>query len=344
MLAPFLVFVCPLGCGSSEPAAAPADAAVDVIEEVDSPGADTASDDAGDATAGLRRCAAAGKGAVAGDFCFLLTPAESGLPAGGANADVDQYALRPASGARGKLLLFFNGSGGSPAAGARASATDGFYATARATGLHVLGVSYRSDDSVGGLCKGDDACFLPTRRTILTGVFESGAASPLAGIAVHEGAVARVIAALEALAARDPSGGWEAFLDASATKPAERIRWSKVIAAGHSQGGGHAAIIGKTFAIDRVVALASPCDMAGTAPASWLDASKSAYATSPASAFHGLAAPSDAICSGYPLIWSALGLDGSRKHADAIVCAGAGGHGAPIDCVENAPTWKKMLE
>lgn len=348
-----LIATCLVGCGSSDPAVtsqpigdaaadtigdAAADAIADTLGDVADASADTAP------VGALRRCATSGKGAVAGDECFLLTPAESGLPATGANAAVDQYALRPQTGARGKLLLFFNGSGGSPAAGARGSASESFYATARGAGLHVFGVSYRSDDAVGLLCKGNDACFLATRRTILTGAFEAGAAPSLSGIAAHEGAIARLLAGLQTLAALDPSGGWSAFLDLSATKPVDKIRWSNVLAAGHSQGGGHAALVGRAFAIDRVVALASPCDLAGASPASWLDPTKGAYATNPKTSFHGLGAPGDTTCSGYPAIWSLLGLDPSRAHADAIVCAGATAHGAPIECVENAPVWKKMLE
>lgn len=343
-----------LGCSSSTTEVADtgavddaSDGATDAVVEAapDTIGPDTTTTDAPtDATKVLRPCPTTGKGAVAGDACFLLTPAESGLPASGVNATVDQYALRPTSGARGKLVVFFNGSGGSPLAGTRGSATANFYATARAAGLHVIALSYRSDDTIGSLCKGDDACFLPTRRTVMTGVFEAGAAPAVAGMAVHEGALPRLVAALATLSALDPSGGWGAFLDVGAAKPADRVKWSLVMAAGHSQGGGHAALIGKMFAIDRVVALSSPCDQTSTGPASWLDVGKTTYATSPAAAFHGLGAPGDTICSGYPAIWESLGLAAARRHADATVCAGAAPHGASIECPENAPTWTKMLE
>jgi hypothetical protein len=336
-----LIACCLVACGSESAADVAVDAAIDTAP------AETAldaTDAATDAATSLRRCPTEGKGAVVGDECFLLTPIESGLPAAGANANVDQFALRPTAGARGKLVVFFNGSGGSPLAGTRGSATANFYATARAAGLHVFAVSYRSDDSVGSLCKADDACFLPTRRTIVTGSFEAGAAPSLSSIAAHEGALVRLLAGLRTLAVRDPAGGWGAFVNDAGEKPADKLRWSLFIAAGHSQGGGHAALLGKAFAIDRVVALASPCDTTVSGPASWLDAVKSPYATSPATAFHGLGAAGDTICSGYPAIWGTLGLDASRRHADAIVCAGSGAHSAPLDCPENAPAWKKMLE
>jgi len=332
------------GCGSSgavDPTDATTSETGDAITDV---AEDVMAEVATDALAPLRSCPTSGKGAVAGEVCFLLTPAESGLPASGVNATVDQYALRPTSSARGKLVVFFNGSGGSPLAGTRGSPSASFYATARAAGLHVFAVSYRSDDAIGTLCKGADDCFLPTRRTVMTGVFETGAAAALSGIAVHEGALARLVAGLTTLAARDPSGGWGLFLDASATKPGDKVRWSNVIAAGHSQGGGHAALIGKTFAVDRVVALSSPCDMTTSGPATWLDATKSTYATAPSTSFHGLGAPGDAICSGYSSIWEALGMATSRRHADATICAGSAAHGASLECVENAPAWTKMLE
>lgn len=339
-----------MGCGSSsEPVVANDDVGSDSGSEAAADAAtdavvDSVPEASTDAPASLRRCPASGKGAVTGDECFVLTPAESGLPASGTNADVDQYALRPTSGARGKLMVFFNGSGGSPLAGTRGSPSQNYYATARAAGLHVFAVSYRSDDTVGSLCKGADDCFLPTRRTILTGVYEAGAPASLSGIAPHEGALARIIAGLTTLAARDPSGGWDAFLDTAATKPTEKIRWSKIIASGHSQGGGHAAVLGKAFAVERVVALSSPCDQTTTGPASWLDVSKTTYATSPAAAFHGLGAAGDTVCPGYPSVWVSLAMDATRKHADGIVCSGAAAHGATIECVENAPTWTKMLE
>jgi hypothetical protein len=342
-----------LGCGSSSVSVAPDDAAItDASDALDAVADDATSDvttdaitDASDGAAPtLRACATTGKGGIAGDVCYLLTPAESGLPAAGVNATVDQYALRPTSGARGKLVLFFNGSGGSPAAGTRPSPTTNFYTTARAAGLHLFAVSYRSDDAIGVLCKGDDACFLPTRRTVLTGVYEAGAPASLKGITADEGAFARLLAGLQTLAAGDPSGGWDAFLDPTATKPVDRIRWSKLIPAGHSQGGGHAALVGRSFAVDRVVALSSPCDQTATGPASWLDVSKSTYATSPAAAYYGLGAPGDTVCTGYPAIWTALGMATSRQHADAVVCAGAAAHGATIECVENAPVWTTMLQ
>jgi hypothetical protein len=79
----------------------------------------------------LRRCPTTGQGAMEGEVCFVVSPAETGLEASGTNANVDQYALRPQTNARGALLVFFNGSGGSPRAGT-GTAAGSFYGVARA--------------------------------------------------------------------------------------------------------------------------------------------------------------------------------------------------------------------
>ena len=277
-----------------------------------------------------------------GEVCWLLTPIETGLPASGAGADVSQIALRPSSGARGELLLFLNGSGGSPMGGA-ASLTTSWYTAARGQGLHALGISYRSDDAVGVLCRGEDACFLPTRLSIVEGRFQEGAATALAGITEDEGIYARVFAALRWLALTDPSGGWDAFFDADDGTPSTSIAWERVLASGHSQGGGHAALIGRRHALARVLMLASPCDTtAGSVPASWL-AEPGRYATDTTTRFFGLGAMGDGVCPAHAAIWTALGMPSTAQDDTAMTCSGSSPHGDPIRCIENVPAWERML-
>lgn len=278
-----------------------------------------------------------------GDVCFVLTPAETGLPASGGGATVDQYALRPPMNARGELLVFFNGSGGSPRAGI-GSAAGSFYGVARAQGLHVLAVSYVSGQAVGSLCNGNDGCFEPTRATILTGEPQAGAASVLNDVTTDEGAFERIAAALVTLSALDPQGGWSAFLDRSKLPDAEAaIRWEKVFVAGHSQGGGHAALVGKRQAVGRVVMLAAPCDGVGNAVATWL-ASPVGYATTPSTKFFGLASMGDTTCPRAPDAWNALGMPMTAQTRNAPVCAGETAHGAPLGCQSNATAWGELLK
>jgi hypothetical protein len=276
--------------------------------------------------------------------CFLLTPIETGLPSSGVGASESHIALRPASPTRGELLLFFNGSGGSPRTAIDDPAHN-YYTVARDLGLHVLAVSYRSDEAIGRLCAPGsptrDACFEPTRRAVITGEPQAGAAAELADIEVHEGIYGRVAAALRTLSLADPAGGWDAFVDESVSDPGASIAWADVIVSGHSQGGGHAALLGKLHAVSRVVMLASPCDGSAGSPATWL--TRTAELQTDASRFFALGAMGDTICGAQYAAWPALGMSDAAGDDTAIVCAGAETHGAPIRCLENEPTWSAML-
>jgi len=297
----------------------------------------------GDAGArALRRCPTTGAGAMEGDVCFVVTPAETGLPASGAGATVDQYALRPLSNPRGLLLLFFNGSGGSPRAGTGTSAGS-WYGVARARGLHVLAPSYVSGSVVGALCGGMDACFEPTRTTILTGELVTGTPESLSDVTFDEAAFDRIASALVSLATFDPEGQWGDFIDRSKLPDAEAaIRWDKVIVSGHSQGGGHAGLIGKRQRVARVVMLASPCDAAGGAVATWLS-SPAGYKTDPATKFFGLASVGDTTCPRAPDAWQALGMPAAAQTRDAQVCPLESPHGSPLSCDRNAMRWAQVL-
>ncbi len=278
----------------------------------------------------MRSCPSA-----AGGTCFLLTPHETGLS--GEGADVDQYALRPAGGARGRLLVFLNGSGGSPEGGAR-GVQDSWYGVARAEGLHVLGVSYRSGAAVGALCRGNDACFEPTRVTQLTGVFQPGAASELRDVVTDEGIEVRLASALRVLAERDPDGGWSDFVETDGG-----VQWARLFVSGHSQGGGHAALLGKRHAVERVLMLASPCDaLTDGTPASWLRDSMG-WATAPATQFFGLWSQGDQTCPAAPANWQRMGLPEAARDSVALQCAGETEHGAPLACTNNGERWKVMF-
>src|SRR5262249_27431189 len=144
--------------------------------------------------------------------------------------------------------------------------------------------------------------------------------------------------ALRALVSLDPAGGWDAFLDG------DTVRWEKVIATGHSQGGGHAALLGKLHPLDRFVALSAPCDSVAGAAASWLPPDWTrpsrpgarGYGFSATTFFDGSGAPvsGDLNCPAHAATWDALGLDASRRFDDAVVCGG-NPHGATIGCAQN---------
>lgn len=170
-----------------------------------------------------------------------------------------------------------------------------------------------------------------------------------------EGIVQRLDAALQLVAAARPGKGWDQYL-ASPADPdvTKRIAWSKVTAAGHSQGGGHAAFLARLYPLHRVVQLSSTCDAVNTVPAPWTDAA-GPWALSPATAFVGFAAPTtftggmptsgDTICPYHFKVWQNMGLDPSRMHDDAATCGMAGNtHSAAINCTDNYDAWGTLFE
>ena len=88
------------------------------------------------------------------------------------------------------------------------------------------------------------------------------------------------------LVKHDPGGGWGQFLTNG------HPVWSRIIVAGHSQGAGHAAYIGKLFRVDRVLMFSGPQDYMDNLhqPAPWL-ARKSATPPSRFFAFLNLKDP-----------------------------------------------------
>lgn len=315
-------------------------------------GAVPGSGDAGPTS--LARCPTSGPGAlVTGGTCSVFTPAAAGADPAGQNATRPNYAVEPAGAPSGQLVLILNGSGGSPGQLVLDPARNLLNAAAE-SGHHVLAVAYRSDQAVALLCAGRPDCFGPTRNTLITGAYTSGADSSLADIRADEGIVSRLTAALRALADARPGSGWASFLSSPPGGGApERIAWERIIVSGHSQGGGHAAYLAKLYPVMRVVQFSSTCDAPGGTPAPWT-AADSGWATSPASAFFGFSAPTlftaglptagDLNCPYHLAVWNHLGMDPSRQQDDATVCAGIGPHGASILCSVNYPRWVALFE
>jgi hypothetical protein len=296
-------------------------------------------------------CPTEGTGAIQlgdGVTCVTMTPAETGASASGTNAKVAEYALYPGPGtpANGQLLLYMNGTGSAPAFSI-ASPSVNLYNTAVSLGYAVLAVAYRSNEQVLGLCGTDDACFFPTRQTLILGMFQPGAAAALAdprtGIQLDEGVADRAVLALQWLAQQDSSHPWGSFLTGSSGDPASQIAWASVVAAGHSQGGAHATAIGKMFDTSRVLQLSAPCDNVNGTPATWLNVSSRPWATPPGT-FFGLDTTQDTTCFTFALAWQALGMSPPRANSSGATCSPVPPHYASILCPGNASNWQAMLQ
>ena len=302
----------------------------------------------------LHACPTSGPGAVTSAVtCWVFSPASAGASPVGQSANRLNYAVEPSGSGRGTLVVLLNGSGSTPAE-LTFNATQNLFTAAAASGNHVLAVAYRSDVAVVTMCGSRAECYGASRNTLVNGVFASDADGSLADIREDEGIVSRIDQALRALAASRPGAGWEAFIaNPPATAPADRIAWQRIIAAGHSQGGGHAAYLAKQFPLMRVVQFSSTCDAAAGIPAPWT-AANSGWIASPTAVFFGFSAPTiftdgvptggDLNCPYHLAVWQNLGMPPSRQADDAAQCAGISPHAASIVCTANYTRWVALFQ
>jgi hypothetical protein len=155
----------------------------------------------------------------------------------------------PSVGQRGKLLVFLPGTQGRPGQYTyilRAGASRGF---------HAIGLNYPNQTAMGILCQtsSDPECYWNARNVV---VFGGGI--PVAGqslVTKADSIVNRLEKLLAWMQTTYPAEGWGQFLLINGT-----VDWSKVILAGHSQGGGHAGVLAKSVALNRAVYFSSPED------------------------------------------------------------------------------------
>ncbi len=227
----------------------------------------------------------------------------------------DHYvALDPAVPPVGDLFVFLAGTGGIPKYYqliVQEGAEEGF---------HAIGLSYPSSAAVAGLCGAGSApdCTANVRLEMITGVD----ASPDVDIPPPDSIESRLLHLLATLAARFPAEGWGRYLVDGA------IDWRHVRVAGHSQGAGHAAFLGKLHDLAGVGCLAGPgdWDVDRGRPAPWL----SAPGLTPVSRIYGFQHLQDeAIPWAYGLLcWRALGLEafGAPASVDGATPPYGGSH------------------
>lgn len=130
-------------------------------------------------------------------------------------------------------------------------------------GYHAIALDYENN-VITVVCAHslDSACFDHYREANITGapVSDTIKVEPANSI------LNRLEKLLAYLAKQDPDGGWGEFMTDG--QPA----WSRFVVAGHSQGAGHAAYLGKLFAVDAVLMFSGPQDYFNDLdkPAPWL--------------------------------------------------------------------------
>lgn len=260
---------------------------------------------------------------------------------------------------RNQLLVFFPGTGATP------FNYRSFINLAADMGYHALGLSYVNGDAVNQLCGPtlDLDCYGNVRLEILDGTDRS----TLVNVNRPNSIENRLTKLLIYLQQVDPTANWSQFLAVN-----NQIRWENIVVGGHSQGGGHAGIIGKNKRVKRVIMFAA-MDFNGVrdSVANWM----LAPGVTPNSAFYGFSHQQDEAVNYTTLstrAWVSYGMNafGAIENVESVappyrnthslntnfptIPAGSNYHGAvvvdtrfPVD--QNGvsiyePVWRYLLE
>jgi hypothetical protein len=118
-------------------------------------------------------------------------------------------------------------------------------------GYHAVSLDYENTVMAASCAHSTDiACFDDYREAIVTGAQVSAKISVNRANSILN----RLQKLLVYLVQHDPKGGWGEFVADG------QPDWSRIVIAGHSQGSGHAAYIGKMFRVDRVLMFSGPQD------------------------------------------------------------------------------------
>lgn len=215
-----------------------------------------------------------------------------------------------------KLFVFLPGTGAIP------NGYELILQEAAARGFHAVGLNYPNPKAVGIICDAsstDPDCFFNVRREVITGQD----LSPDIAVAVPDSIVSRLAGALAYLNTNSPDQRWGQYLNGDGT-----VNWSKVVISGHSQGGGHAGVMTKLYAMHRACFFDSPpdWDVNAGAPAGW----QSAANVTPAASQFGFTNLNDPLVPYDQLsaIWKAMGLGaaGAAVSVDSTAAPFNGSH------------------
>ena len=156
------------------------------------------------------------------------------------------YVDEAATAKRNKLLVFLPGTGGTPY----------FYQEllqhAAGLGYHALGLMYPNERAVGTLCAIQDRRNPDCHRAVRLEIIDGTDRTTLVEIDRTNSIEHRLERALAYLHTGNASEGWGQFYHQDGS-----VVWDRIVICGHSQGGGHAALIAKQRLVDRCLIFAA---------------------------------------------------------------------------------------
>lgn len=227
----------------------------------------------------------------------------SATSAGISNTFGQHFIAVPDSAHRGdKLLVFLPGTNGRP----------NFYTTflrhAAQAGHYAIGLAYPNAPAVNRACATarSRTCQEDVRVEVITGTPRSD----LVRVDTTNSIDNRVRALLTWLDRTYPAEQWSRFLTNGAP------RWDRIAVAGHSQGGGHAAMIARQRVVRRAILFSA------TEPAPWTMAS---FAT-PKDRLYGFAHHAESAYRGITASWQSMGFSGAITMVDGATPPFSGSH------------------
>ena len=167
-------------------------------------------------------------------------------------------------------------------------------------GFHVVSLKYENGTAAQTACNNstDINCYENFRKEVI----EGGDYHPDITVDVANSVNNRLIKLLTYLETNNPNENWGNYYSGTT------INWDKIIISGHSQGGGHAALIAKKNKVKRCLMFASPNDYSTNfnAPAIWT----SLNSITPDSLYFGLNNLFDDVVAFYKQFeaWNNLGM------------------------------------
>ncbi len=245
------------------------------------------------------------------------------------DAAFGHIATRASGASRGRLVLFFNGTGAQPLAYTK------LLGALSANGYHTIGLRYVSSVGTASACPDAGAGSQPDchRSFRAETVFGAGvpdpsgwaADSPAVSVSAANSVVNRAIRVVEHLRTTQPQGGWGTFQqrDQDGCTPHPEyggcdLDWSRVVLMGHSLGAGVALYASKLHAAAGVGLLSGPFDHYGSGSslvvAPWI--AEGGFATS-AAAMRGLSHTAEPNHASQSTVWSVLGMTGPAVSIDS---------------------------
>lgn len=215
----------------------------------------------------------------------------------------------PSAVQRHQLLVFLPGTNGMGGGGGR------FNQLAASLGYHVISLMYPDDFSLSRYqFSADTGNYARGRNEIITGNNTSVQISVNRANSIEN----RLIKLLQYLAGQYPNQGWQLYLDKG-----KNITWNKVVLAGQSQGGGHAAFIAQKYLVAGVIMLASPKDYSKRyhIPPDWISGASQTPLNRYYSFVHSADDHNACTYAEQQQIWKAMGLYtlGAEVDVDKVV-------------------------